>query len=68
MMSYSLALASFVLSRRTGATGIAFNLEMEMINMNGSQIGSGEASMYKRTESLQNKRCKINQYLEIKEN
>lgn len=41
---------------------------MEMINMNGSQIGSGEASMYKKTESIQNKGCKVNQYLEIKEN
>lgn len=46
---------SSVLSRKAGATGIIFNLETE-INMDRSQIGSGEASMYKRLKSFENGR------------
>lgn len=52
MMGYSFAPASSVLSRKTGATGIMFNLEIE-INMDRSQIGSGEASMYKRLKRFE---------------
>lgn len=47
--------ASAVLCRKTGATGIIFNLEIE-INMDRSQIGPGEASMYKRLKSFENGR------------
>lgn len=68
MMGSSLITASSALSRKISATGIIFNLEMEMINMAGSHIGSGEASMYKRIKSLENKGFKLNLYLEIKKN
>lgn len=54
-VGHSPALASFVFSRKIGATAIIFNLEMEMISIDGSQIGSGEASIYKRIKSLENK-------------
>lgn len=41
-----------------------FNLEIE-IKMDRSQVGSGEASMYKRLKRFKMEGFKVDQYLEI---